>query len=140
MKKMKHCIALLLALCILLGSAPITVGAEEGASVQVTDATVSQGSYVNIYINASNFTDIASLDLEIYYDSSVMIYDNYSLRGILTLARAALACAEARKESRGAHYRSDHPEVSDDYSAATIVSYDDGKYRVRLDKEHEYES
>ena len=74
------------------------------------------------------------------YDSSVKRYTNYSLTGILTLARAALQCAKFRKESRGAHYRSDHPQMSEEYGAATIITFDDGKYSVRLDKEHEYES
>ena len=40
----------------------------------------------------------------IQYDGSVSAYQNYSLTGILTLARAALTCAKARQESRGAHH------------------------------------
>ncbi len=74
------------------------------------------------------------------YDSSVKRYTNYSLTGILTLARAALQCAKFRKESRGAHYRSDHPQTGEEYRSATIITFDDGNYSVRLDKEHEYES
>ena len=76
----------------------------------------------------------------ISYDSSVMIYANYSLHGILTLARATLSCAKERRESRGSHFRSDYPEAKEAYEAATIVAYDQGKYTVRLDKEHAYES
>ncbi len=74
------------------------------------------------------------------YDSSVLPYFNYSLTGILTLARAALTCAESRKESRGAHYRSDYPDTLEEYAAATIISYEDGQYKVRPDREKEYES
>lgn len=76
----------------------------------------------------------------INYDASVMPYFNYSLTGILTLARATLECALARKESRGAHYRSDHPNADDSYQYATLIAYDGGKYRVRLDEERAYES
>ncbi len=76
----------------------------------------------------------------IHYDKDVMPYFNYSLKGILTLARAALTCADERKESRGAHFRSDHQDMSDDYGYASVISYDNGAYNVRYDKEFEYES
>ena len=77
---------------------------------------------------------------KIRYDSSVSIYSNYSLMGILTMARASLTCAKERKESRGAHCRSDFPEQSEEYTYSTLISYDDGAYRVTLDKERLYES
>ncbi len=73
------------------------------------------------------------------YDSSVLPYFNYSLVGILTLAKATLISAKSRKESRGAHFRSDYPETLDEYKAATIISFDDGEFRTRLDKEKRYE-
>ena len=76
----------------------------------------------------------------IRYDSSVMPYFNYSLTGILTAARATLTCAQARRESRGAHWRSDFPETDEAQRFATIIAYDEGRYRVRLDKERAYES
>ena len=74
------------------------------------------------------------------YDSSVLKYTNYSLQAILTLAKATLVCAKERRESRGAHFRADYPERKKDYEYATIISYDQGRYRVRLDKEFAYES
>ena len=76
----------------------------------------------------------------IRYDPSVMPYFNYSLSAILTLARATLQCAKARRESRGAHYRSDYPDLDAEYRYATLISYDGGEYRVRPDKENAYES
>ena len=85
-------------------------------------------------------SDDLSVADRIRYDSSVMPYFNYSLKGILTLSKAVLCCAESRKESRGAHYRSDHPQTDDDYGYSTIISYDNGKYNIRADKEGEYES
>jgi succinate dehydrogenase / fumarate reductase flavoprotein subunit len=75
----------------------------------------------------------------IHYDASVSAYTNYSLSGILTLALAALTCADARRESRGAHYRSDYPKTLDEYRAATIISYNDGNMQVTFDRENAYE-
>ena len=74
------------------------------------------------------------------YDPSVMPYFNYSLTGILTLARATVTSALFRRESRGAHYRSDYPKTDEGYGFATIISYDNGNYSVRLDEEKSYES
>ena len=76
----------------------------------------------------------------ISYDSSVFMYTNYSLQAILTLGRAALVCARERRESRGAHFRTDYPESREDYAYASIISYDRGRYQVQLDKEFVYES
>jgi succinate dehydrogenase / fumarate reductase flavoprotein subunit len=76
----------------------------------------------------------------LHYDASVSAYTNYSLMGIMTLARAVLTCAEYRKESRGAHYRSDYQERNDDFSYATLITYDDGAFNTFLDKEKAYEN
>ena len=83
------------------------------------------------------YLDIAD---KINYDSSVLPYFNYSLTGILTLARAVLVSADARKESRGAHFRSDYPEENSELQAASVISYDDGAYRERYDREGRYEN
>ena len=74
------------------------------------------------------------------YDPNVMPYYNYSLTALLTLARATVACALSRRESRGAHYRSDFPATEESFCSATIISYDGGNYSVRLDKGRAYES
>ena len=76
----------------------------------------------------------------LHYDASVSAYANYSLTGILATAHASLSCALARRESRGSHYRSDAPQTRDDYTYPTLISFDDGTYRVRLDREQTYES
>ena len=83
------------------------------------------------------YLDIAD---KINYDSSVMPYFNYSLTGILTLARAVLVSADARHESRGAHFRSDYPEENRELQAASVISYDNSAYRVRYDMEGRYEN
>jgi succinate dehydrogenase / fumarate reductase flavoprotein subunit len=76
---------------------------------------------------------------KINFDSTELEYFTYSIEGILSLAKASLTAALSRRESRGAHLRSDYPEKSDEYKASTIISYDDGKYSSRLVKEDEYE-
>ena len=83
------------------------------------------------------YLDIAD---KINYDSSVLPYFNYSLTGILTLARAVLVSADARHESRGAHFSSDYPEENSELQAASVISYDSGAYRVRYDREGRYEN
>ncbi|MBR0399230.1 MAG: FAD-binding protein [Mogibacterium sp.] len=75
----------------------------------------------------------------IRYDRSVLPYFNYSVGAILVLAKATLICARERRESRGAHYRSDYPETSEDMRAATLISYDDGEFNVSLDREGRFE-
>ena len=47
------------------------------------------------------------------------------------LGKAMLLSALNRKESRGAHYRDDHPETSDDYAKTSVASYD-GEIRIDL--------
>ena len=76
---------------------------------------------------------------KIHYDTSELIYFDYSLVGILTLARATLFCAKFRQESRGAHFRKDFPETKENMAASTIISYNGGEFRIRLDEEGEYE-
>ena len=39
----------------------------------------------------------------------------------MQLARAAVACALAREESRGAHWRQDFPDTRDEYLRTTVV-------------------
>ena len=76
----------------------------------------------------------------IRYDASVSAYTNYSLHTLLTLAAAVMSCAESRKESRGAHYRSDYPTASEDMAYATLISCKNGDFRVSYDKEKTYEN
>lgn len=86
-----------------------------------------------------DITYYLSIADRINYDNSELIYFAYSLSGILTLAKATYMCALSRRESRGAHFRSDHPETDDTNAFATIISYDEGKYTTRLDRTGEYE-
>ncbi|MCR5544333.1 MAG: FAD-binding protein [Eubacterium sp.] len=87
--------------------------------------------------NIDYYIDIAS---KLNYDNNVLPYFNYSVSAILKLGKAILISAESRKESRGAHIRSDFPEKRDDYKAASIISYNDGKYDIRYDTDGMYEN
>ena len=81
-----------------------------------------------------------SIAEHINYDSSVNPYENYSLPAILSLAKAVLMSARARKESRGSHYRSDFPKTDESFGYSTLISFEDGEYRIFFDKEGNYES
>ena len=81
-----------------------------------------------------------SIASHLRFDDSVHVYANYSLESILILAKATLLAARERRESRGSHWRSDYPDTDASLQYADIISYDDGAYSIRLDKEHEYES
>ena len=82
------------------------------------------------------YIEIAS---RLRYDSSVLEYFNYSLPAILNLAKATLLSALERRESRGAHIRSDDPETKDDFAAASLISYNDGKFDITYDREGRFE-
>lgn len=69
-----------------------------------------------------------------------LTYFGYSLKSVLTLAKATFECAKSRQESRGAHLRSDYPEKREEWAFSTIISYDAGAFNTYLDKEGRYES
>ncbi|MGN1089221.1 MAG: FAD-dependent oxidoreductase [Huintestinicola sp.] len=69
------------------------------------------------------------------FDCEISPYQSYSLEGMITLAIAVLTCAEARKETRGAHIREDYPKRSDDLCCSTVISYNSGKFETEFVKE-----
>ena len=66
---------------------------------------------------------IALLQEEIreYYWKHMVTRDLLELRNIATVAELIVACAAARKESRGLHHTIDHPELDEQLVADTIV-------------------
>ncbi|MGV3758644.1 MAG: L-aspartate oxidase, partial [Actinomycetota bacterium] len=46
---------------------------------------------------------------------------SWELRNLLTTGRALCAAAEAREESRGAHTRTDHPDLSEDLTVRFVI-------------------
>ena len=71
------------------------------------------------------------------YDPDVSAYVGYSVRPMLLLARAILTSALERKETRGAHIRSDYPETSQEYGLCSVCDYINGEHRVSYVKEDE---
>jgi len=55
------------------------------------------------------------------------------LQNLLTVAEAATRAGIERKESRGAHFREDYPEKSEDFGKVNIVIHrgEDGEMQVR---------
>ena len=49
------------------------------------------------------------------------LYDNYKTGHMLLVARAILMNALKREESRGAHYRSDHPDTKEKFRHCTVT-------------------
>ena len=68
-------------------------------------------------------------------DSDFSPYHCYRVRAILTLARAILTCAEARKETRGSHIREDYPETLEAYEKCTLIRYNGGSYDISYESE-----
>ena len=60
-------------------------------------------------------------------------HDWLNLKNLLLVSKAILAAAVAREDSRGAHYRSDFPEVRDlARSRYTCVTWSDGRFGVAM--------
>lgn len=60
----------------------------------------------------SALKEVSALTLELNREYKCYNKEEYELRNMLITARAILVCALNRKESRGAHYRTDYPQMS----------------------------
>lgn len=60
-------------------------------------------------------------ETEEYYDETATLVENFTLEKCCFLGKAVLLSALARKESRGAHNRSDFPKESDNYEKITVA-------------------
>ena len=83
---------------------------------------------VDYYISVSD---------KLVYDADVSLYVGYSIRPMLLFARAILTSALARKETRGAHIREDHPERCAEYALSSVCAYQNGEHIVTWAKEDE---
>jgi fumarate reductase flavoprotein subunit len=72
-------------------------------------------------------TGVGSADLAF----NLTWHDWLNLKNLLLVSKAIRASAVAREDSRGAHYRSDFPDVRDlDRSRYTCVSWRDGRFET----------
>ena len=78
----KRIIALVLSVLLLFACLPFTTVAAGAATVVAENYTTTQGSYAYIYLRADNFVNVGVIDIELYYDSSVMSF-NYVSNGTL---------------------------------------------------------
>ena len=77
MIRIKQIVALLLCATMLLNVAPIQVGATMGASVSVSSQQVNVNQYLYVPVYGENLEDLASLELELYYDSDLLHFQYY---------------------------------------------------------------
>jgi len=66
-------------------------------------------------------------------DPSISIYQNYRMKYMMILAKATLLSALERKESRGAHFRSDYPLTLDEYKKVSVSKYNNGNISITME-------
>lgn len=78
--------------------------------------------------------DALSEKIRLEDDSTAMENEKQSLSDCCLLGRAMLLCALERKESRGAHNRSDYTEESESFQMQTVAEYTDGMINIHFQK------
>lgn len=77
--------------------------------------------------------ELQNLQEQMTYDTSASVYENQMLQNCNLLGQALLMSADARKESRGAHNRSDFPEENSDYQKQTVARFDGKVINITLE-------
>lgn len=85
LKRFSICLLAILALlCFICSSSIKSANAGESPpKVYANDISVKQGNYAYVYIKAENFVSVGSLELYVYYDSSVFNVYSQSVTGLI---------------------------------------------------------
>ena len=73
------------------------------------------------------------------YDPSANVCENRALKNFCLLGKAMLMSAQARKESRGAHTRSDYPGEQEEYQKQSMARLDGDKIEIAFESAGERE-
>ena len=82
---------------------------------------------MGIYRNEENLKEALKKLDNLEYDVNAKYYDYLKIKLLIILAKTCILSALARKESRGAHQRTDYPDNKDKYKKSTCAIYDNGE-------------
>lgn len=86
----KRIFTLLLSLSLIIAAFPLSANADGGAAVTVTGASASVGGYATVYISASGFKGVSSIDLTVHYDSGAMSVESAGAAALLSGAMSSI--------------------------------------------------
>ena len=80
----KKFFTLLLSFWLIIAAFPLSANADGGAAVTVTAAAASIGGYATVYIGASGFKSVSSIDFTVHYDGSAMSVESTGAAALLS--------------------------------------------------------
>ena len=92
---MKKILALLLSLSLVLSAAPVFAGAAQGQRVVAGTSSANAGGSGSLTLKAENVTNIASMEVYLYYDPTVLTVTGTSNGSLLSGAQVSVNTGEA---------------------------------------------